>query len=356
MATIQHSRPYPSFSQPFYSRPNAAEMATPPASRHQDSISMKNSTSMFRLPKILKRSQSNRRPSILSSRSISVDEGLPVFPKNDDIPPIPRRVSSPFRAVSHMKEPFQLVLPAAPPSPPSSPIENRPRLSKRPLMIRQHSADDTVHTISRKQDFEGQSKTEPVRMLKMTPLSFPDLKASASTTHLQVCKHAPSLLPSPDFNDSTIVATSNKSHFSFHDPRTAPGNGLSPYESHSIVSSYCETAEGQDHVSAQATGGLDFDQDERQIHSDTELDVPRTGKAIVKFEKPGHRKRSSTFSSEGDWLKGTMRYCEDWLRGVDADPRRCQIVQDPDSEVNSIVGDQSTPVVSLHSYTCIQIH
>ncbi|KKY24815.1 hypothetical protein UCRPC4_g02345 [Phaeomoniella chlamydospora] len=243
-----------------------------------------------------------------------------------------------------MKEPFQLVLPAAPPSPPSSPIENRPRLSKRPLMIRQHSADDTVHTISRKQDFEGQSKTEPVRMLKMTPLSFPDLKASASTTHLQVCKHAPSLLPSPDFNDSTIVATSNKSHFSFHDPRTAPGNGLSPYESHSIVSSYCETAEGQDHVSAQATGGLDFDQDERQIHSDTELDVPRTGKAIVKFEKPGHRKRSSTFSSEGDWLKGTMRYCEDWLRGVDADPRRCQIVQDPDSEVNSIVGDQSTPV------------
>ena len=342
MSTVHHVKATPSFSLPFYHRPANGEPHTPPESPEEPMTSGKSQVPRFRLPKILKRAQPTRFHSTHAVTPAASEEKSPVV-MDTDIPPVPRRIPSPFRAVAQMTEPFPLILPS---SPPASPSLSSPRLT-RPSLMRLRSADSALPRDGIDQNLIHRSQSDSIPNLRKTPLSVPDFKKSPKAIRPSVDKK---LLPSPDFYDAKVAASSSDVYYTVHDRVT----GMRPYENHRIISNYFE----DNRVERRSSVPSEKPQFRPQIMRAKTTDVAvqgmmnfedagiQTVRSVVKIDNQ-KRERSGTSRSQNDWLAGTVQYCEDWLRGVEKDQRRCQIVQNTEAGYNSDSAAIETHVVSI---------
>lgn len=327
---------------------------TPPESPLESMTQVKRqpSNSIFRLPRILKRAQPTRSPSFVSqSSTVTAIPGEPcqAVPDTGDIPPMPKRIPSPFRNAAQMKEPFQLVLPV---SPPSSPRSSNPKMT-RPNLNRFYSANDAVIGGSANRELLAKTK-ESEHRLKMIPISVLEVNTPSTDGHLSVKRGRPVLLPSPDLHDSKIAATSCDSYFTIHDPSSE----MSPDEHDSIISSYFEGANpalvespkrlGIRPVPIRAQSSNAVPPRKERLYDG--VDTPRTLRSTIKLANGTGSDRSCTLPIENDWLAGSMQHCEEWLQGLETDQRRCQIVEtgadaeSPDAE-KDMVSHQRMPVL-----------
>ena len=329
---------------PFYQTdPDNMQSTTPPPTPLEQSSFSTRQPSRFRLPKLLKRSQS---PGPEVTRPKAVEDIRTVSVNTSDIPPLPRRVPSPFRAVTHMKRPIPLLLPASPPNTPRVSISDP---GKRPIAIRQHSADSHIPTTRIVANIPEPESNMPQRSLRAIPRSVPNLRAPPSLLPLQTQEMKRTLLPSPFSHDNTMLVSPTESCFTCQSATTRC-LGIIPYEDNSIVSSYFDVSQPQNPLPASRPYPTKK-QAEQSMLQDVPLrshdtSIPQTVRSTVKLAGPP-RRGSNALSSEGDWLSGTMQYCEQWLEGVETDPRRCQIVENPYIRSNPDDVDAETSVVRM---------
>ena len=222
----------------------------------------------------------------------------------------------------------------------------------RPNLTRFFSANDAV--IGRRGDGEPLAKVQGSdHRLRSVPLSVLEVKEPSIDGHLAVKWDRPGLLPSPDFHDDSIAATSSDSYFTVHDPVT----GISPDEHDSIISSYFESADpklvdspkrlGIRPVPIRAQTSNAVPPAQEKFYDDVK--IPLIVRSTIRLTNGTGRDRSSTVPNANHWIAGTMQQCEEWLQGLETDQRRCQIVEtgsnaeSPDVETD-MVSQQQNPI------------
>ena len=292
-------------------------LGTPPPSPEDAQGRLSQHHPRFPLPKFLRRIQPTRSPN-----SLAQNGQAPRVSENDRAPSHP--VCSPFRAVQHMKEPFPLVLPVSPAS--SS-----------------HSAN---------------YRTSPRRLRKVS-LSYQDLRLFPSNKPLATKTSKPLiLLPSPVFSELQTDQIS-ASHFtnlnSNHQQSSAipPDSALSLYDEDGIFSSYSERGQMETcHQNAEDRGAITPAQVPsavKQLHEKRrDVGIVCAPSSFPQYQRHSRRARSRSYSSEANWLAGTMSekvMLEEWLSELHESVATSDGDQDDDdSNQHQIVSLQSDAV------------
>ncbi len=263
-------------------------LQTPPSSPDEPKAGLEQSRYRVQLPSFLRRTHPNPSPTDFTHHR-SRNEALEHLTGGKAQGTSKTMPHSPFRAVQHMKEPFPLVLPA--------------------------SLAPSTRSCGEKSS---------AQRLGAVPLSYRDLRAVRSEHRLEVkASTSIALLPSPVFSDLQIGHISD-SYFTGCDsdkgplPQTKDDGGASPYESHNILSAYCDDHQiRSSEPSSEAARDVQSDQIVPEIIGQPERrrDV---GIVFAPLSFPRHlqysqRDRSKTCSSEADWLAGNMSV---WLEGL----------------------------------------
>jgi len=326
--------------------PNQFGMPTPPYSPDEP-FQQKELSSRFKLPKWCRRTQPTRSPTFLALQRPSQDSMRGEARETvrsirpQDITSAPRRP----RAVRQMTEPFPLVLPASPP------------------LSQLDSGYESVTT----------------KRLHPPPLNLRTLRTSRSEQHLQsrIPAH-PALLPSPVFSNSDVPRITRDSFFPFRNPRlgattlpepepeATPQDGPTPED---IISSYLDEQDEQDSLKGDFTQETIVDDIKMtEIHviepfspcSMMPLEMPKLTGKLKKRPRPDT-------PSSGEWLNGKLKYCEQWVAGVEewseqraekaerpakARQRQAQVVQQSPKQFAWLGDGQKSPIVSC-IYSCL---
>lgn len=324
---------------PFFSVPstklnvcpsNINGLSTPPLSPCEHV--RKPSSSRFKLPRCFRRNQPTQSPSPLSSRRLS--DSSSYLPDQEDFESCRglHSPTSPFQRVQEMKQSFAPIHPASPPL------------------------------------YQYGRGTKPQIPTPLTS-SQSEIRKFRSYAHLGLPPKPVGLLPSPDFREKNPANNDNDSRFGYRHPR---GDGFSadvnwcpctwPSQEMCLISSYEDKQFDQSSEEQGAPSNIEKPRalgkesgSPSSVHSyspvrDEALSISsRTSQSSPKLKE---RSRSTTLSSEAEWLAGTMSYRQSWLQdnpdeeSLKASRRRCQCVQHPNRDFEMQSQDSTFQFVS----------
>jgi hypothetical protein len=325
MSSLDHSEMGLSFATPL--RTASHNLPTPPTSPQSLPKTLKRQVSRFRLPKILKRTQTSDSTKSAATEKILHNDSN--SSQGQQYANYLRPGISTSRTFHEMKHPFPLILPIAPTPIPTAKDESLVRTTSRKLRKMPKSYRNL-----RTQKSDNQISLQPTR---------PDMRA-------------PNLLPSPLPSDSEESHGSTE-YFAFRDPRRLADSQVRPaessYEYDDIVAGYCEDVFEEDGRSAGSTfaavagkksGPATPPQQQGSTTSATTRATP-TSNMSATLRSP-ERDRSSSLSSEATWLSKSFatqdhsscirqleRIQMNEKRLVEKSRRCCHLVQGPNDDL-----------------------